>query len=393
MTIIDDDDVGPASKTIALEQEPKEAAAASSMIAQEMTKEGAISISDPKEGNDNDDDENHYKDYHEYGWHGDDGDGDGNDSIPSETRSNQQQHKEEQQQQHPGDSILTLLHNTTTTTNRGDRHRRILERPVCCCCRRITEIPDRSPRCYSICAVIILPLWCLVLVSMIAGHFLAQMEAPLEVESNDKRLASRASLIFELNNTYRILNELPRFCYEAYLEDEQDQNITNLFLNNDTFEIEDVWDYFQEDLAEHMDNCTNATREIIDRIIAVTLRARSTTAQEKLAAASDPLTFDWIRCFNKTAIPRSRSWLQPSEEERDAVKQVNQTVFYTTTWEQQQQAYYDDYLEGNDNPTPEDNIKAFDYSITLATGDEDCDPNSQGTAWFWFTVMTTVGKL
>jgi hypothetical protein len=266
-------------------------------------------------------------------------------------------------------------------------HRRstLMERPAFSHCRRIYNFPDYCPRCCSICVVIILPLWFLVLVSIVSGHFLAQMEAPGEVESNDAQLASRASLISELNHTYRIIDELPRICYDAYEDrgiiiDGGNNNITD---KNATFE--DIWDYIQADLVEYMNNCTNATQGLIDRVF--------DGLKEAASYQPDQLTFNWIRCSNKTAIPGRKSWLKPSQMERDAVKLANQTVYFTTIWEQQQEAYYYEYL-GDDNldPTQEEQAKAFAYSISLATGDQDCDPNSQGTAWFWFTVMTTVGK-
>jgi hypothetical protein len=228
--------------------------------------------------------------------------------------------------------------------------------------------------------VIILPLWFLVLVSIVSGHVLARMEFPGEVTSNDSQLASRASLVFQLENTIRIVNELPRFCYDAY-RDRVNANLVSL----DNTTLKDIWDFFQEDLAEFMNNCTEITQEIIDPVL-TELNAQLLDYQ------TSELTFDWIRCINETAIEGRRSWLHPTDLERDAVKLINQTVYFSTIWEQQQEFYFYEYLGDNLDPTPEEQTKAFAYSIDLATGDEECDPNSQGTAWFWFTVMTTVGK-
>jgi hypothetical protein len=272
----------------------------------------------------------------------------------------------------------------------GDRStintRRLMESPAFCCCRCIHNIPDTSPRCFSICVVVILPLWFLVLVSVVSGHFLARMEAPLEVESNDARLASRASVVFELNNTDGIINGLPRFCFDAYLDRDiiDRDNILDFLPPDKNTTFEDAWDYFQGDLAEFMNNCTEADQEIVDEVFTVLTQFTNYQFSQ--------LTFDWIRCLNKTAIPARKLLLKPSDAERDAVKLVNQTIYYSTTWEQQRQAYYQEYLGDNLYPTLEERSKAFQYSISLATGDEDCDPNYEGTAWFWFTVMTTVGK-
>ena len=291
---------------------------------------------------------------------------DRHDSFPYSEKTKQMSN----QQHDNGDSTV---HNTP--------HRPLMERPLFFCCRHVYNIPNRRPRCYSICVVIILPLWFLVLLSMVSGYFLANLEAPLEVESNDGQLAGRASLIFELNRTYRFINELPRLCFDKY----QDRNASNTTITDRNATFEDLWGYFQNDLEEYMRDCTDVSQDIINYV--------KDSLEQVRDYQPEQLTFNWIRCFNKTAVPGGRGWFLPSESERDAVKLANQTIFFTETWEQQQEAFYYEYLgDNNSDPTLEEQTKAFAYSINLATGDQDCNPNSQGTAWFWFTVMTTVGK-
>jgi hypothetical protein len=82
----------------------------------------------------------------------------------------------------------------------------------------------------------------------------------------------------------------------------------------------------------------------------------------------------------------NRSALQPDIQAAGAIR----------AWREEARALYDERLNEllSENQTSPINarIQAYEYSVENADGFDHCYPNSAAAAWFWFTVMTTIGK-
>lgn len=84
--------------------------------------------------------------------------------------------------------------------------------------------------------------------------------------------------------------------------------------------------------------------------------------------------------------------VHPDQEQIDNARPEAQNDYFTTSWRQDQARLYQDYVSEIENPTFDNKRLIFKRASVEATGGEGCEANFAGTAWFWFTIMTTVGK-
>ncbi|GAX27174.1 hypothetical protein FisN_13Lh275 [Fistulifera solaris] len=111
------------------------------------------------------------------------------------------------------------------------------------------------------------------------------------------------------------------------------------------------------------------------------------------------LSFNWIRCYEGASGVTSRT-IKVGKDRRVAhrIEEVRYDVqhdFYEEQWERDREskltALVDVYMT-NDNLTQEEaQSKALWETATLATGGDACGFNSAASAFFFFTIMTTVG--
>ena len=193
-----------------------------------------------------------------------------------------------------------------------------------------------------------------------------------------------------------------KVCFDLYVSAKEGPNSTNSTLFTDPFISEAVREWagqtfppvdpgyngdINETLTEvdsYMVVCEETATEVITRLINFTSTRATTTY-----LLSD-LTFDWIRCWNITIYGNQNPFKATNAMVTAA---ENQGEFYSEMWRSDQAHLFDQYLI-DANCTDSDCRKdAFDRSIKDATGSSMCNVNIGASAWFWFTVMTTVGMI
>jgi hypothetical protein len=235
---------------------------------------------------------------------------------------------------------------------------------------------------------IIFPLWGLIIIAVVCGYLLAQFEAPTEFDLNDLIIANQFTLqnfdLDVLNN----LVDLPIDCFEAYLDSKDlgDTDISLLDLTDrftysyDVDEVPELIETIGEELSlfrGHMVNCSEQAEKLVET---------SSLIQNKtsLILATSDLTFNWIRCWNETEVGSLKTF-HPSPLQIQAA--ADQTSFYRSVWKEDRERIFREYLADESIGR----IEALNWSVLEATGRDHCTANIGGTAWFWFTIMTTVG--
>ena len=251
--------------------------------------------------------------------------------------------------------------------------------------RCIGNFPANWPRFCAIVFGIILPLWLLVLLSAGFGAWLARCEMDQEISYNDEILAARADLAYSANLfETEILLERPNVCFDRY--DDQyyglgnnislSSNETNLTTYNSTERL-----YNASEISDFIRDCSSS--------FASNFEATPDIRNDNVTIAFQDLSFNWIRCWDAN-ITAFHPWtFYPSEDLINASRPDAQEETFTEEWNSMQQFLYDLYLPPNATEAEKD--IAFFRSIEEATGGSTCMENLPGTAWFFFTIMTTVG--
>eukprot|EP00980_Cylindrotheca_fusiformis_P020276 scaffold7330_cov146-Cylindrotheca_fusiformis.AAC.15 len=227
---------------------------------------------------------------------------------------------------------------------------------------------------------------------------------------NDEVLAARAILKHH-NLDVDALLTLPAECYASY---QQDPNRTtleerlNLYLsetNNSTvdgiatnatdfnatnsttpYTLEDVVNETQAELMTYMENCQREFAPEVTQYLA--------SEGNFSSSASSGLSFNWNRCWNDDIDDKwgSETFVFfPSKKLIAASRPDSQAQTYLDEWERDQNEIYERYLAENSNATEEEKDTLFEQAAKEATGGGVCHDNVEGTSWFFFTVMTTVG--
>jgi hypothetical protein len=275
-------------------------------------------------------------------------------------------------------------------TRQGPTHRRS-------CWRCISAISDRNPRTIACVCGIFLPLWLLVCLAIFCGYFLARLEAPIELDSNNRILANRFSL--ELFGADKAINKclgLPKACFEEYMSRKYigSSNITiGQFVSLPTSHLgvgsEEQKTVWLETLSEavfkmgdFISECSAEAEDVIEEL---------QTIQEQIGVevAIQTLSFNWIRCWNETELELHMIFAPTAEQLAAADSQDD---FFQESWKRDRERLYSEYLGELGDDLPDSRLEATLRSIADATGSRHCSENISGTAWFWFTVMTTVGR-
>ena len=274
----------------------------------------------------------------------------------------------------------------------------------------------RFPRTCAVVVGVVLPLFVLILFSLAFGTALCEYEAPPEFHENDFKLARQ---YFANISTMAIVNltmDLPRVCFTHYLSEANntdglqplpvDPNITELIrpiltsfrshssdalpslLVPDRYEAPFEFDpetiiINATEFYLYVTLCGQSGEDLMSDLLRQTI--------ENSIEASEPLTFNWIRCFeNADSGDRNYNGEGLDAKERSV---EGQSVIYTDAWEQDREElfneYYNQFLEDGVDPV----IALANASIDAAndaTGRHSCELNAPAAAWFWFTVQTTV---
>ncbi len=254
--------------------------------------------------------------------------------------------------------------------------------------------------------------------SLFFGYFLSLLEAPLEVVTNNEIIAARSAYAYGTHFMNNLTINTPQICAKLYFSNLTDDDLINQGLDL----IEDI-------LVESIDAVlTSQPAVVLSNESVPTVRDQmnasdlinfagkcgtyifneamnlsiTTKSLDTLNTVLSDVSFNWIRCDstrkgNESAASSLSSiielvWnpfgaidrLRPSAQEQTVVQH----------WNAQQQQLYEVYLafyvEQGERPL-EARSNAFFRSFDEATGFNGCFPNTSGAAWFWFTVMTTIG--
>jgi hypothetical protein len=243
---------------------------------------------------------------------------------------------------------------------------------------------------------------------MFFGYGLAKIEAPMEYKANNAILANRALVHTTDNFQGNVSQELPRICLEIYALD-------SLGMLNASLIEDEVMKIFVQVINRAIEQPNNAT-SVDDLVLPNNITGSELikfmntcgklgiTLMNRFAALEgvdpdligDDLTFNWIRCdtigenSSNTLLDQlwgrpylNRTQLKPDVQESDAVSRwrLHAAELFNKTF---------DTLV-NTTGAARASISAYEYAVNNADGFDHCYPNSAAGAWFWFTVMTTIG--
>lgn len=263
----------------------------------------------------------------------------------------------------------------------------------------------RYPRTYACGCGIVIPVWILVLLSLLCGKFLGELESPIELDANDAAMRARKVVSAYNEAVSDTLSVLPTLCYFLY------QNRTNLTEMGSAFMdiLEDhatLNEYIEAQpnltghafvdvtrFGQYMDECGKAADEYTNNIQYVWF---GNTSYDGSDFGDQSLSFNWNRCMNEISANSSNRIFSPNQKQINASKPQAQQQAYMDEWNR----HFDElrqknllmYIEADENNTVDDSrMQAFQASLEEATGRTTCTVNIAAAGWFWFTVMTTVG--
>jgi len=306
----------------------------------------------------------------------------------------------------------------------------------CRCCARF---PETWPRTFALLMGVVFPLFLLIAVSCVFGYGLARLEAPGEVETNDAILETRAALAFMSSFVTNLTERLPHICLSVYfaqngLGDEilnqtiiSNSNLTLTSGNNthgsgkggysENLQLEEAIDMVfvrqyvsrfvnldEEGIAVPFNDVEVVnTTDLMVYMNGCGVEALDLVSQYSFSEAVDTsligadLSFNWMSCDGENstgfkgfldnffAPNRNQTILRPGYQEQIVVDQ----------WRQNQQElyrqYFDQYYNIDGKRRFEARWLALQNSFEQATGHLTCDMNWYAGAWFWFTIMTTIG--
>uniref|UniRef100_A0A7S2YM95 Potassium channel domain-containing protein n=1 Tax=Entomoneis paludosa TaxID=265537 RepID=A0A7S2YM95_9STRA len=279
----------------------------------------------------------------------------------------------------------------------GKNFRRLMKSK---CARNIIT---KFPRTLAVFGGIILPLWMLNFLSLIFGVWLASKESPGEIKHNDEELVKEARANLTSQSVTAITSVAPRLCAELYIKNEDHEMID--FAQKVTDLVEGLVDHLDQGQADlfsavsqeraaqinftewytYMTDCGESVRIYADAMLELT------SAAERASAGVD-LSFNWIRCHED-----ANGKLDAFLSDRLPIRELSleaQSETYKQFWDEDRESlekeYYQQYIDEG-FPEEEAFALAVNSSLTEATGGDGCTLNGPGAAFFWFTVMTTIG--
>eukprot|EP00522_Entomoneis_paludosa_P010230 CAMPEP_0172440536 /NCGR_PEP_ID=MMETSP1065-20121228/1163_1 /TAXON_ID=265537 /ORGANISM="Amphiprora paludosa, Strain CCMP125" /LENGTH=536 /DNA_ID=CAMNT_0013189429 /DNA_START=88 /DNA_END=1698 /DNA_ORIENTATION=- len=245
---------------------------------------------------------------------------------------------------------------------------------------------------------VLLPMFFLIFLAFVFGLWLARLEAPEEVAANDDILARTYLANRTRDSVVAYATNISRACLDSYAQDlptDDFSPILNLVIQNRQTFLDENYVLAQEfsqsahnysEIQEYLHDCGEAGRSwVLSRFEEVNLAVVET--------GLGGLSFNWIRCYEGKRdlnVDLDGDILDLSE-----IKPIHQTFYYTTNWirdyQRLQELYRDELRKSAGALTVEAVFDASNRALDEATGGDKCSLNGSGSAWFWFTVETTVG--
>lgn len=287
------------------------------------------------------------------------------------------------------------------------------------CCGYVNRCSEKWPRVCNLLFGVVLPLWGLILLSVFFGRILSDFEADEEIVSNDNTLGGIHLLSLTSELFANVTSRAPLVCVGLYFRNQTsyeevypltssraEYTASDLQADIDfAIDIHTQVDLFIGDIdgdtvrrvqndpgfVEFFFDCIQEAREIHQRLF----RETSIVAGR---AAGNGISFNWNRCApedNQTYpnLPDFGADVSFNNEFRHE----EQREHYWSVWLQDWSRLYDKYLEegmldpGINETEVRVRLKADLRATEEATGKEACELNVESAAWFWFTVMTTIG--
>jgi hypothetical protein len=259
---------------------------------------------------------------------------------------------------------------------------------------------DTWPRTHGIIFRILIPFLVIQVIAIGIGHLLAAFEKEGEYDRNDEVIANRFIMEqFPKNESMQFLFGMPTVCFRFYIASKGAMDV-NLTTPADPWLEQSLSDWvgtsfpavslgFSDDneqtmmeIERFMEVCEEAVTKVTTRLLDYT------TESAAVMYLYSSLTFDWIRCWNISLYGEPNPFrANPGQLEAAG----RQDLFYEESWKRDQAGLYDQYLLVANCTTFECRKLAFDRSVENATGRDMCRLNNGASAWFFFTVMTTVG--
>ncbi|KAG7338840.1 ion channel [Nitzschia inconspicua] len=247
----------------------------------------------------------------------------------------------------------------------------------------IMHFPRHWPRTNAILWVVLL-LWLLILISMGIGIKLAQVESPEEINENDAIVAARTMINRYRLTSNRLLN-VTQICWNEFrLQDEEQQSLEQM-----TEEQQQQQQQQQQNEVVIQVNVTSLQQSLTECVNSFIpeVEAFDEASNNYSSVAAQSMSFNWNRCWPMRQ--QRQLILYPTMEMIEAARPEAQADYFQQQWAIVQQQLYQDYLPVN--ATEDEELEAFQRSVQDATGADACDENLGATAWFFFTIMTTVG--
>lgn len=329
--------------------------------------------------------------------------------------------------------------------NSSERSSRSAAAGCCCCCK---TFPKRWPRTFALWVGVVLPLFLLIAVSCLFGYGLARLESPGEIVSNDDVIATRAGVALSTQFVTDLTRKLPHVCLSVYFSRNDlgvvGESLTGISsVSNETLtqssnsmtradpnanaidyrerlqleeaidlvfvkryvnqyidvDIEDGDMPFEEielvnttDLMSYMSRCGSNALKLIEQY--------ELEGIVDTSLVGEGLSFNWMRCTIENNSSTSfkgffNDFFEPFRNDTTFLRPEAQEAFVLEQWRVQQKGLYDKYFDQFYNvegmPRLDARWQALQLSFEEATGHEGCDMNWYAGAWFWFTIMTTIG--
>ena len=272
----------------------------------------------------------------------------------------------------------------------------------------IKNIPDTWPRLCSLAFGVVCPVLSLIAIALFFGFFLAHLESAAEISNNNAVIGQRDQFALVSGFLRNVGGQVGSLCLGMML-----QNLTDIKLEGEVrtklYEI-----YAQGKLApfnasEYVRNGRDVDADFLFAYMSDcgetvwNMTEEFTGEQYGLVNGAGSLTFNWIRCYSDADASDDTFNQIFGSYVRHPLKDVTQLRPYlqesavVDAWHMDQQQLEQQYLEElNSNITDgEDYVKArvaaYRKSIEDADGFDNCETNPDAGAWFWFTVMTTIG--
>ncbi|CAB9514665.1 expressed unknown protein [Seminavis robusta] len=262
------------------------------------------------------------------------------------------------------------------------------------------------PRTLTCCFGVFIPLVVLVFISLVLGMLLGKLEMQSEIDSNNAAVSSQMAESKYKNTFATVMRKLPAICtallhkntssavdislpalleasmtdpqlLERYLQVPNNDNDANASSTTQSSKNKNK-DMNYAAMAEFYANCGQA---------GATFQTNWLNNFAPLVDDDATMTFNFIRCVDRDSPLKFNLIVAPTPEDMEDAKPSNQADLFISSWEASQQALEQEYK----NETYYTDLEAIMKSFEEATGGEKCSINAPASAWFWFTVMTTVG--